>query len=131
MAFTVDYDHDRRRLVVTFSGSVSKPEWVAMLAKQIEEGFWQYGVLFDGTAAGVSLRFLEPGSILRTVRELISEHGPRGPVAFAVSDRAEFALMAGYIQTIQAARLYDVEIFRDLDDAERWLDAKLARRAAK
>jgi hypothetical protein len=59
------------------------------------------------------------------VRELIVAHGPRGPVA--VVAREGGAISSAQMYNIFGGKTESIEVFWDLDDAEQWLDERLAQ----
>jgi hypothetical protein len=120
----VRYERDdrQRRLRFVLIAPVTVDELATAIQRQADEGVWRYGVLVDARLA--MLETLDHAAIQELVTTLVLRHGPRGPLAVAAS-----------ASTVAKANLYGVkaeqqqlgpwEVFWDLDDAERWLSARL------
>jgi len=83
MPLNYNCDHAARRLTVVSVGAVSREETLAMIDRQVAEGAWSFGLLYDlrqgttvPTAEDVQQTVLHVG-------RLTTKHGPRGPVALA------------------------------------------------
>jgi len=112
-------DDDRRYLMLTATGIVTRDEAIAAIDRQIADGLWAYGLLYDIRAATELPKPSEIFDILEYVRRQLGQHGPRGPVAIvaAPSRNAErvrmYSSLAEFRQTIAT--------FKDVDEASRWL----------
>src|SRR3954452_11433843 len=120
MPITYERDDQRRRIIVTAAGTLTRDEMLAVVERQAREGTWGYGLLYDsrrmtnsGTAADVRVG-------LRHVEALSRTHGERGPVAFVTTMPASYDMIRLY-STLAGQRHQPVEVFRDVGDAERWL----------
>jgi hypothetical protein len=124
----LDYSRDdrTRTILLTARGRMSMDEWRAAIQRQIAEGCWSYGVLFDGTARTDVPSLDQAENALQEIDALIRRHGPRGPVAFVAKNVAEYGM--GRMYGSLAERLsFPHETFVELDDARRWLAEQLAR----
>jgi hypothetical protein len=113
-------DDERRRVRVTITGFVTLPELIAIVDRQAAEGTWTYGILYDLQSLAEPPSLDDTQALLAHVRQLASEHGRRGPVAFVArsADAVGTALMYAH----RAGNDLQLETFWDTEDAERWLD---------
>jgi hypothetical protein len=126
---TVDYSrHDkRRRVMVIVDGLFDEHEWRVGVTERLQrEGVEHYAILYD-------LRGMTTTITTADVKAFIAKGMPvpspdRGPIAIVARDNlysnaCAFAAMAtGHLT---------VSIFRDLEDADRWLRQQVVRRAAE
>jgi hypothetical protein len=107
------------------SGTVSIEEWAAGVARQIHEGLWQYGSLFDFTAVEALAGF-DHGPMLSDLHEMAADHGVRGPVALVAVSSGVYANFSRYEATATSLP-YKTKAFRDVQLAEEWLERELTR----
>jgi hypothetical protein len=120
MAANYHVDHTRRRIALTLRDTVQVTDMFASVERQVTDGAWAYGSLVDSrlvtsapTAAGVR-------QMVSRIRSLSDLHGPRGAVAMVVSTDALFGMARMYATLGES--VMNVRVFRDLTEAERWLD---------
>jgi hypothetical protein len=116
-------DDTHLRIVLTVTGTVTRDEWRQAISRQIGEGTWHYGVLYDAMHPQARL----PGpsisaAITRDALHLHREVGPRGPVAFAIANPETHTEFREWANAIGLALPYPVEIFHTRHEAERWLN---------
>jgi hypothetical protein len=116
-------ENDRRRVRVTVEGALQTDDALAVLARRRGDGTWTYGTLCD-------LRAMTDRPTVADLRQIAAEavaresdEGARGPVAILATDGAPY-IMACLYAALQRSKL-TIEVFRALDEAERWLTAKL------
>ena len=120
MPITYERDDGRRRIVVTTIGIVGIDDLLAVIDRQGREGTWQYGILYDSRRVASVASQTDVRAGLKHVEALSRTHGRRGPVAFVTTMPAAFGMVRMY-STLAGQLHQAVEVFRDIDDAERWL----------
>jgi hypothetical protein len=120
MPITYERVDERRRIVVTTVGEVTVEEMLAVVDRQAGERTWHYGMLYDSRRVSTIATAAEVRLGLRHVDELVTVHGPRGPVAFVTTALAAYGMVRMY-STLAGQQHQMVEAFRDIGDAERWL----------
>jgi hypothetical protein len=116
-------DDEHRRVRATFVGSVSLPELIAIVDRQLSEGAWTYGMLYDVRSMADAPSSDDSRALLAHVRQLVSEHGPRRPVA--VVARSSAMVGTAQMYAYRAGDDLSFEVFWDTEDAERWLDQQM------
>jgi hypothetical protein len=120
----IDYfwDAARERLQLTAHGSVTLEDLVAVTERQAADGYWRSRVLYDARQrTGPALTPSETKTLIALVESLSARHGPPGPTAILVADTAGYGV--GLMYAIFGDSIErTIEIFTDLDTAERWLD---------
>ncbi len=107
--------------MITSAGPVTAADALAIIDRQAAEGAWMYSVLYD-TRAGLDMPTpADLHRLLLRVGVLTTKHGPRGPVAFVVRDRALSKIASRYARMGDLTAL-DVRLFTTVSDAEQWLD---------
>ena len=124
MPITYERDDERRRIVVTTIGIVGIDDMFAVMDRQAAEGTWAYGTLYDSRRVASVASQTDVRAGLKHVEGLSRVHGPRGPVAFVTTMPAAFGMVRMY-STLAGQVQQAVEAFRDIGDAERWLDERL------
>jgi len=114
-------DDARKRITLKPIGPVSLQDVMGLLQRQQEDGTSHYGVLYD-------LRAVAPLVSVSQVRELATEVarvGPSspGPVAMVVVDAELYVRACSYAALVRPSGRR-LQVFRDLADAEAWLDAE-------
>jgi len=120
MPFDYTRDDARRRIRLRAIDPIIVSEVLAVLARQVAEQAWHYGMLVDARLA--TLRIADNPTYLARVQELETEHGPHGPVAVVTTKPANIAAAKAYAIQSAPTSSMEVDVFWDLDDAERWLD---------
>ena len=118
-------ENPKERLVLTIEGTATVADWAAAVARQLEEEIWHYAVLYDAT--GQHARLPSPSEVAEITRcalSLHSEIGRRGPIAFATGASDIYGDIRAWCDTVGARLPYPTEVFRTVDDAVRWLDAR-------
>jgi hypothetical protein len=123
----VQYERDdvRHRLRVTVTSPFTAADLIASVERQLAEGAWPYGLLVDSRAQVAALRPDDMRAFVSRVRELIAAHGPRGPIAIVARESGPITVTQRYIYLSE--RLEPIEVFWDLDDAQRWLDDRIVQ----
>ena len=123
MPITLEIDNDRQCATFAMAGPFDANEVLQSLERQRNEGAWSYAVLFD-------TRRMTDSPTLDQVKHLFSvtgQPGPasemRGPLALLATDAALYSMACAYMALGGATR--KIEVFRELADAERWLDQHL------
>ena len=107
------------------TGVVTADLWADVVARQIDEGAWQYGCLFDCTAAAASPVLDTLSDVHAAITKLSQEQGPRGPVA-AVMRFQVWAQYRRQLQTYINSAPYRIEAFTDQRQALEWLGVAAA-----
>jgi hypothetical protein len=121
MSISYARDDSRRLVTVTFDGPFSLRETVATLDRQAAEGTWPYARLYDQRRLDPPPSSHEIRVVLEAVRARIREHGPRGPVAILTDQAVVYGTVRQYM--LLADDEPSVALFRDAEEAERWLAA--------
>jgi hypothetical protein len=125
MAINFQRDDTLRLVILVGSGKVSVDEWAAAVARQLNEGIWHYGSLFDFTAVDTMVGFDEQG-VFTALKELAAAHGPRGPVALVSSTPNVYDGFVAYAGCLQGLP-YQTRPFRDVNQAIVWLEQELSK----
>jgi hypothetical protein len=124
--YTYDQDDEKRRIRVTVHGAISVADGRAIVDRQVESGTWHYTLLCDVRAMPAGLGVSDIAALVRHVQERKATLGPRGAVALV----ARGASIVGLAQIFAFREGFaNVNVFWDLDEAERWLDEKTTRNA--
>ena len=121
MPITYERDDQLRRIVVTTIGIVGLDDMLAVVDRQANEGTWQYGILYDSRRVASVASQTDVRAGVRHVEVLSRTHGKRGPVAFVTTMPAAYGMVRMY-STLAGQVEQAVEVFRDIGDAERWLE---------
>lgn len=105
---------------MTTIGIVGLDDLLAVIARQAGEGTWQYGMLYDSRRVASVASQTDVRAGLKQVEALSRTHGRRGPVAFVTTVPAAFGMVRMY-STLAEQLHQAVEVFREIEDAERWL----------
>jgi hypothetical protein len=121
MPFQYVRDDDRHRIRITLSDPLTVAELTASIERQFADGAWLYGLIVD--ARSVVAQPIDIPSFQAHVRELVATHGPRGPVAFVATESGVIGSAQRYIF---GSKSESMEVFWALDDAQRWMDERMA-----
>jgi hypothetical protein len=112
---------DARRLIrVTVTGPIALEDFIAVMDRQITEGVWSYGVLYDLSAMAWVPSSADIAATVEAVTRRGRLHGRRGPVALVTQIPVNVGMGRMYEIRDEAAGL-DVQVFATVDAAERWL----------
>jgi hypothetical protein len=122
----IHYERDDagHRLRITVTEPFTVADLIAAVERQFTDGAWHYGLLVDSRAPIAALPPEDTLTFVSRVRELIAAHGPRGPIAIVAREAGPITVTQRYIYL--SAKLEPIEVFWDLDDAQRWLDDRMA-----
>ena len=119
----IEYHRDdvKKRITLIVEGEVTLTEILEVALRQVTEGVWGYGLLYDARLRRGALTSLELKQLAGVTADYDARVGPRGRVAFVVPDEGGYGMAVMY--AIIGARL-DGEnaVFRNRIEAERWLD---------
>jgi hypothetical protein len=122
MPLRYERDDARRRVVVTITGEFQADDVLAVIARQHSEDTWTYGIFYD-------LRGMAGHPTIADLRHILDhalanrDDAPRGPVALLATDPILYGRLCTYA-ALGRSRL-TLEVFRDWDEAERWLTTTL------
>ena len=120
----VRYERDdaRRRVVVTIQGAFQLDDILAIMERLHSEDTWAYGLLYD-------LRHVDGYPTMEDLQHKLAQaatregEGPRGPVAFLATKPILYSRLCTYTALTRKTTGAAVEVFRDLDEADKWLTA--------
>jgi hypothetical protein len=117
MGVTYERLDANRRIVVTVTGPLHAADILSVVDRQADEGIWDYGCLYDERRMTICPSTADVAPIARYIQQLVTVHGPRGPVA-VVADR--IGSVEAYARLSKHIGL-QFEVFDDIGDAEQWL----------
>jgi hypothetical protein len=123
----ISYERDdqRRRITSVATGTVTLADVLAIVSRQFADGAWEYGVLYDSRGVESQPEPDEMQAMLNYVQDLGAGRR-RGPVALVTSQDDLFRLFRVYSLSGKYADIaLDVRAFREMADAERWLDERM------
>jgi hypothetical protein len=116
-------NHARRRVIITIDGLVQVGDIAPILERQRADGAATYGTLCD-------LRQMTGVPTLAELRQILSQAAvrtqldqPRGAVAVVMQDTGLYRMGRMYL-TLLGFGGRTVQVFCDVDEAERWLTAE-------
>jgi hypothetical protein len=123
----IQYERDdaRHRLRVAVTDPFTAADLIASVERQFADGAWHYGLLVDSRAPAAALPPEQMQTFVSHVRELIAVHGPRGPIAIVAREPGQITVTQRYIYLSE--KLEPIEVFWALDDAQQWLDDRMAQ----
>lgn len=119
----IEYHRDdvKKRITLIPHGEITLTELFEVMSRQVSEGAWAYGLLYDARLRRGALTSLDLQQLAGVMADNIARVGPRGRVAFVVPDEGGYSMAVMY--AIVGARLDGHNaVFRNVTDAERWLD---------
>ena len=123
MPFEYTKDDVRRRIKIVGRDPISTSDLMAHIDRQVADGAWTYGVLYDARATSNPPSAAEMPQMAAYVQKIAAQHGARGPVAIVTRESATVAV--AHIYSVLGKRAgFRAEVFWDIDEAERWLDAR-------
>jgi len=103
-------------------GHLNLDDWAAAIADQIEDGKWRSPTVFDVFDPLAVLSMAHTAAVIaRSVRELIGEHGERGPLAIVLANRELYEEGRAYVDIMRTALPHRLEVFATRADAIDWL----------
>jgi hypothetical protein len=124
MPLQYECDDVRRRIRVTLTDPVTVAELLVSVERQFADGAWAYGLLIDARSTFRAPQPAEMRSFVSGVQELVAAHGPRGPIAIVAREAG--AIIGAQLYDFFSQKMEGVETFWDIDDAQRWLDDRMA-----
>ena len=125
MPYEYARDDTARRIRITLTDPLTVAERIAAVEQQVVDDAWRYATLIDARYLAVyQPKPSEMQAVVARVAEFVAEFGPRGPVAI-VSNRAA-VIGAGQMYNSLSGKRRAVEVFWDLDAAQRFLDQQAA-----
>jgi len=121
MPIQYECDDVNERVHIISSGDVSLDEVLEAVNWQARRGAWSYRVFYDarnttsGPAGDDLLR------LVTRVGALTAAHGPRGPIAFVLTDDHPLQAVGGRYGNLGALTAMSFKVFTNLDEANRWL----------
>jgi hypothetical protein len=118
MPLSADFDHRTRFVFTRASGDITLSEIEEHLDEEEREGGLSYPEIID---ARQGTGHLSPADIRRTVAQLrlLRTRHSLGPTAIVVQSDFDFAMVR--MLSILSEDICQVEVFRNLPDAEQWL----------
>ena len=105
-------------------GHLDLDHWAAAIAAQIQDGHWRSPTVFDVHDPFAELSIAHTAAVIaRSVRELIGEHGERGPLAIVLANRELYEEGRAYVDTVRRALPHRLEVFATRADAIAWLSS--------
>jgi hypothetical protein len=117
---TCTRDDRRRRLTVVATGTVTLEDSIAFQERQAKDGTWSYAILYDGRGREGLLTTTDVAQLGAHTASLTTRYGRPGPLAILRTDEAGFGVGRMFGIFNDGRRF--VGVFRDLADAEKWLD---------
>ena len=121
MPFTYFRDDEAQRVVITLEGAFDPAEVLEILKRHRAENVPTYGIIYDGRGLVGEPTVDEARGILN---ERVRNEMGRGPVAFVVTAPNFYRLACTYVNLAGATRV-NMEVFRDIFEAEAWLASKI------
>lgn len=119
-------DDAQRRIRVTVTEPFTVADLIGSVERQLADGAWRYGTLVDARAPSVAFSGSDLQLLASRVSELVAAHGPRGPVAVVARDPRTISSAQRHV--FSAGKIYSIDVFWDLEEGQRWLDAQMDRR---
>jgi hypothetical protein len=126
MAVTYEQDDEAGTIIATVTGPFLLDEIVGVMDRQAAEGTWKYVLLYDeremtGVPTAADLR-----TLLRRVKTLVKQHGPRGPVA-VLATRVDLYGVARFYSRVSKIDGDPLHVFHERAEADRWLSEMTGR----
>ena len=121
MPLTYYPDQERHRVVITASDEVRAAQLVALLDRQVQDGTWDWPVLYEAKRGAQVLSTADVHVVANAARRCAELHGRRGPVAIVRDTEVGFGV-ARMFGMLSADHTVALMVFRDRVSAEAWLD---------
>ena len=129
MAITIARDEGKHWLRAKAVGVLTLDDLLAFLRtarSSVELRMWP--LMFDGSGASTDMTDDDVARAVAVVRHAVETTGPRAHVAVATSDDRLYRWMLLYEAKCAEIGVRLVRVFRQQDDAERWLEIVSAAR---
>ena len=120
MPFVVFRDTARQHFEISATGTLTLDDFAAILRLRAGEAR-DYTVLFDVSGATAAVTSTGLRDAADRVKDRIEREGPSGRFAILAADDALHALAQGYSALCRKYGIDTIEVFRERDEAERWL----------
>lgn len=120
----IEYRRDpvKKRVTLVAHGDVTLQEVLEVTSRQAGDGSsWADRVLYDARLRRGALTVPDLKQLADVTADYIARLGPRGRLAIVVPDEGGYG-MAQMYAFVGARFNGEIEVFRNLVDAERWLD---------
>jgi hypothetical protein len=121
MAIAVKRDDRRRRVIAAADGIVKVRDILALMSKQRTGRFRSYALLFDMSAATLSLTGPDLAALAALADALRAQESERRPVALVARRPGAYALARMYASDGERRRFRLVRVFRTRSEAISWL----------
>jgi hypothetical protein len=126
---TLERDAARGWLRARGNGTVTLDELLKFLqTARASQELRMWPMLFDGTAASTNMTEADVDRAVSVVIAAVAASGPRAHVAVATDDDRLYRWMLRYEARCADAGIRLIRVFRQMPDAERWLDIVSAAR---
>ena len=123
MPITRVIDRLRRRLTVHSEGHVTFEDIRGHMENRAEEGLIGYDQIFDARDAVLDLTGDQMRTLAWSTTRVVAGGVPYGCMAFVTNDATSFGMARMFGMLTEDSGL-PVQVFYDIDEAERWLDAR-------
>ena len=117
-------DDIRRRIRVTAHVPFQAADLVDILDRQVAEGSWTFGVLYDLSRVEGATARADAEIIADLVRGYVRMYGQRGRVALVTNDAGMRGVGQSYGHDVARSGV-SLQLFDDLAAADNWLDQPL------
>jgi hypothetical protein len=124
MPVELECDDTQRRCTFRLVGCVSLQEVVAARTQQAADGRWNYASIVDTTRRTRTPTTEDLRALRAAIEALSVQHGPLGPVAMIAPTNVGYGMGRMYEVFAQPSPF---AVFREPEDAERWLAAASRR----
>jgi hypothetical protein len=122
MPISITRDDERRRISVTITDPWSVEEIAVAMDRQISEGIWKYGTLYDLTGSAWVPSEPDVLWLVKRAQQQAALHGVRGAIAVLIdSSSADRALLRQYAEYGETHSHVVVRVFDDRAAADAWL----------
>ena len=131
MAIAVKRDDRRRRVIAAAEGIVRVRDIVALLSRHRAGRFRPYALLFDMSAATLSLAGPDLAALEALAESLQDRDGERHPTALVARRPGAYALARMYAADGKTRRFRLVRVFRTRAEAVSWLTRRRLKSAGR
>jgi len=129
MTLSVSDDEDRRWIVVRGTGCITIEEMVNLIGTvRAQVAHRMTPMLFNAIGATTTATAADMQQAVDAVRRAKSQHGVRGHVALVADDDVFYERLLSYETECADMDVRVIRAFRQLADAERWLEIVSAAR---
>ena len=123
MSLTYKRDDARRRISLTLTEPLTEDELIRAIDRQLTEGTWSYGLVYDTRQLVTSARVAISPPAAAYVADIATRVGPRGPVAILVSGGDMAAMSEAHASRSQRSGR-GVKVYWSPAEALQWLEAQ-------